>query len=45
VPTIIAQQLFAPKVVEQEEEEALGTEDATTVCRRRSRPKPEPGQE
>jgi Kef-type K+ transport system membrane component KefB len=31
VPTIIAQQLFQPKVVDREEEEALGAEDATTI--------------
>lgn len=28
VPTIIAQQLFQPKIVDEEEEEALGAEDA-----------------
>jgi Kef-type K+ transport system membrane component KefB len=34
VPTFIAQQLFQPATVDQEEEEALGAEDATTVRRR-----------
>ena len=34
VPTIIAQQLFQPKVVDREEEEALGAEDAIVVGRR-----------
>ena len=34
VPTLIAQQLFRPTVVDQEEEEALGAEDATTIRRR-----------
>ena len=28
VPTMIAQQLFQPEVVDEEEEEALGAEDA-----------------
>jgi Kef-type K+ transport system membrane component KefB len=31
VPTIIAQQLFQPKIVDEEEEEALGAEDAITL--------------
>jgi Kef-type K+ transport system membrane component KefB len=31
VPTIIAQQLFQPKVVDREEEEALGAEDVVPV--------------
>jgi Kef-type K+ transport system membrane component KefB len=35
VPTLIAQQFFKPTVVEQDEEEALGAEDATTIGRRR----------
>jgi Kef-type K+ transport system membrane component KefB len=34
VPTLVAQQLFQPRVVEVEEEEALGAEDAATVGRR-----------
>jgi hypothetical protein len=39
VPTIIAQQLFQPKVVDREEEDALGAEDAVAV-RRRAGPTP-----
>ena len=31
VPTLIAQQFFQPVVVDEEEEEALGAEDATTI--------------
>jgi hypothetical protein len=31
VPTIIAQQLFQPKVVDTEEEEALGAEDVSVI--------------
>jgi hypothetical protein len=31
VPTIIAQQLFQPTVVDAEEEEALGAEDVTVI--------------
>jgi Kef-type K+ transport system membrane component KefB len=34
VPTLVAQQFFRPAVVDQEEEEALGAEDATTIHRR-----------
>jgi Kef-type K+ transport system membrane component KefB len=34
VPTIVAQQLFQPKVVDRDEEEALGAEDAVTMRRR-----------
>jgi Kef-type K+ transport system membrane component KefB len=34
VPTLIAQQLFQPKTVDEEEEEALGAEDAATIRRR-----------
>lgn len=30
----LAQQFFQPTVVDQEEEEALGAEDATTIARR-----------
>jgi hypothetical protein len=31
VPTLIAQQLFQPKVVDEEEKEALGAEDVTVI--------------
>ncbi|HEY6427330.1 MAG TPA: cation:proton antiporter [Acidimicrobiales bacterium] len=31
VPTLIAQQVFQPKVVDEEEEEALGAEDVTVI--------------
>jgi Kef-type K+ transport system membrane component KefB len=31
VPTIVAQQFFTPKVIDRDEEEALGAEDATTI--------------
>jgi Kef-type K+ transport system membrane component KefB len=34
VPTLVAQQLFQPRVVDVEEEEALGAEDASTIGRR-----------
>jgi Kef-type K+ transport system membrane component KefB len=34
VPTLVAQQLFQPRVVDVEEEEALGAEDAATMGRR-----------
>jgi Kef-type K+ transport system membrane component KefB len=34
VPTLIAQQLFQPQVVDREEEEALGAEDLSTIRRR-----------
>jgi hypothetical protein len=34
VPTLVAQQLFHPRVVDREEEEALGAEDAATIGRR-----------
>jgi Kef-type K+ transport system membrane component KefB len=37
VPTIIAQQLFKPDIVDAEEEEALGEEDLSIVHRARSR--------
>jgi Kef-type K+ transport system membrane component KefB len=37
VPTLIAQRLFQPEVVDVEEEEALGAEDAATIRRRRRR--------
>jgi Kef-type K+ transport system membrane component KefB len=31
VPTLVAQQLFQPKMVDEEEEEALGAEDVSTI--------------
>lgn len=34
VPTLLAQQLFQPVAVDQEEEEALGAEDVSTIRRR-----------
>jgi Kef-type K+ transport system membrane component KefB len=34
VPTLIAQQLFQPKVVDEEEEEALGAEDVAVIGHR-----------
>lgn len=34
IPTLIAQQLFQPQIVDQKEEEALGAEDASTIHRR-----------
>lgn len=34
VPTLVAQQFFRPAVIDEEEEEALGAEDATTIRRR-----------
>jgi Kef-type K+ transport system membrane component KefB len=34
IPTLIAQQLFQPDVVDEEEEEALGAEDAAVIHRR-----------
>ena len=33
VPTLVAQQFFRPAVIDEEEEEALGAEDATTIRR------------
>jgi Kef-type K+ transport system membrane component KefB len=33
VPTLVAQQFFRPDMVDKEEEEALGAEDATTIRR------------
>jgi Kef-type K+ transport system membrane component KefB len=38
VPTLVAQRLFQPSVVDLEEEEALGAEDAGMLHRRRVRP-------
>jgi hypothetical protein len=34
---LIAQQFFQPTIVDEEEEEALGAEDATTIGRRARR--------
>jgi len=44
VPTLIAQQLFVPRVVEEEEEEALGAEDAAMLGRRHAVPPPGDGE-
>jgi Kef-type K+ transport system membrane component KefB len=33
VPTLVAQQFFRPAIIDEEEEEALGAEDATTIRR------------
>lgn len=33
VPTLVAQQLFQPKLIDEEEEEALGAEDASLIRR------------
>jgi Kef-type K+ transport system membrane component KefB len=38
VPTLIAQQLFRPTVLDTEEEEALGEEDLSIIHHRRSQP-------
>jgi Kef-type K+ transport system membrane component KefB len=38
VPTLIAQQLFRPAVLDTEEEEALGEEDLSIIHHRRSQP-------
>jgi hypothetical protein len=40
VPTLIAQQLFRPAVLDTEEEEALGEEDLSIVHHRQARPDP-----
>jgi Kef-type K+ transport system membrane component KefB len=37
VPTLIAQQLFRPRIVDADEEEALGGEDLSIIHRRRTR--------
>ncbi len=37
VPTLIAQRLFQPRLIDVEEEDALGAEDASIVHRRRQR--------
>jgi Kef-type K+ transport system membrane component KefB len=36
IPTVIAQQLFQPEVIDEDEEEALGAEDVAVVHRRSS---------
>jgi Kef-type K+ transport system membrane component KefB len=38
VPTLVAQQFFRPTVIDRDEEEALGAEDATTFGRRTPTP-------
>jgi Kef-type K+ transport system membrane component KefB len=38
VPTIVAQRFFTPKVIDRDEEEALGAEDATTIRPQASAP-------
>ena len=38
VPTLIAQELFRPAVLDTEEEEALGEEDLSIIHHRRSQP-------
>jgi hypothetical protein len=38
VPTLIAQRLFQPMIVDDEEEDALGAEDAGVVHRRSAVP-------
>ena len=43
VPTLIAQQLFQPKVLDAEEEEALGSEDLSIIHRRASGASPAGG--
>jgi len=42
VPTLIAQQLFQPKVVDEAEEEALGAEDVAPIHPHRRTPAPAP---
>ena len=37
VPTLVAQRLFQPSLIDEDEEEALGAEDASIVHRRRGR--------
>ena len=44
VPTIIAQQLFQPKIIDAEEEEALGAEDLSVIHRRSQQPTPRSGE-
>jgi len=43
VPTVIAQQFFQPKLVDVEEEEALGAEDFSPIHRHSGRPSGAPG--
>jgi len=43
VPTLIAQQLFQPKVLDTEEEEALGEEDLSIIHQRRGPAEQPPG--
>jgi hypothetical protein len=38
VPTLIAQQLFRPTILDTEEEEALGEEDLSIIHHRRYQP-------
>jgi hypothetical protein len=42
VPTLVAQQLFMPAVVDEEEEEALGAEDVSPIHPHRQVPAPSP---
>lgn len=42
IPTLVAQQFFRPTTVDEEEEEALGAEDATTIRRHRATEKGRP---
>lgn len=42
VPTLIAQQLFAPALVDEEEQEALGAEDASVIHHPHARASQEP---
>ena len=44
VPTIIAQQLFQPKIVDADEEEALGAEDVSVIHRPSHQLTPRPGE-
>ena len=43
VPTVIAQQLFKPEVIDVTEEEALGEEDLSIIHRRRRSLPPQAG--
>ena len=45
IPTIIAQQLFQPRVVDEEEEEALGAEDVSVIHHRAGARAPSTGAE
>ena len=44
VPTLIAQQLFRPQIIDADEEEALGEEDLSIIHRRPGSPAPATGQ-